>query len=971
MKDYVLSSVERVFVFASIIFALTACGDSVPISEPTRALSFSVPVAVNQSALRIEGAWDTPKSLGSEPFNPIVESIISGFSLAVSDSGDLFSGWTSHSGFDIQSNRFQHNQNALFQFQVTDKIPRKVARTPTNNNTSIFRIDKSTGDIYALWQEQGLIKISRYQTASQWQLPKTIANGQWGDLSLNNNGDAVVFVVNQKEGFSSSISALLMSQTETDNTVVPLQRRNGTQINQISAILDTNKKSLIVWSETNNNVISLWSAEYSTLGGWREVQQISGYADVAPSTFGSISIANNPVISSNVELLFCQSQANGSNIIAASYRNGKWSALNYLASMQFGLDVDLDVDVAVNNSGSMAIVWREQQKNDTQNYLQLKSRLFDSSNGWSQVTSVSQSIQGSIDNVGLINVSKPKVFINEQNDLAVTWIEDGQSTSNLLVNHFNENSNEWSTPELVVSYTNSESSIETSSIVIDKNDEIIVAWQQKMKNSLVNEAQFWFSSQLGAGVVVEQPLKAMTLQAAQIVKPSAVWQPPIDVWTDTIFSNTVSFMHGPHIQASETGTVFLSLYKNTDFDPMTGGYLQQESVVLNNSTPSVWTQDQPFPSTSGIASNEVKIEISENGDAYALWLVDGTLYFNNYTPSAGWGTETNIGLSDDKHDLMFDTAGNVWIFWNSGGDINLQQYIPGSGLQTADTTTVPNAWYFGSPVIDANGAINISWISLTSLGSQPFTSTNSLNLIIYTPSVGWGFIEIAPPLNSFNSMSSELNLASTANDEVLAISQDTHGNIFGITFSGSNGWGEWENIDYNLDKNDQVARSLRVASNGVKNVMAIWSEETVDIDGSTVYRIYSNRFEPIADVNGIHWPIPERVGAIVPQFDSAGKQLKQFQTLPKIAVLGDGRAVATWLDSSESGSALFANQYVPGTGWGELPDEVISYDRLSTGIVISPDIAVLTSGKVLLSWRQEISTEFANEIHVWVTEGQM
>jgi len=31
----------------------------------------------------------------------------------------------------------------------------------------------------------------------------------------------------------------------------------------------------------------------------------------------------------------------------------------------------------------------------------------------------------------------------------------------------------------------------------------------------------------------------------------------------------------------------------------------------------------------------------------------------------------------------------------------------------------------------------------------------------------------------------------------------------------------------------------------------------------------------------------------------------------------------------------------------------------------------LTSGKVLLSWRQEISTEFANEIHVWVTEGQL
>lgn len=278
--------------------------------------------------------------------------------------------------------------------------------------------------------------------------------------------------------------------------------------------------------------------------------------------------------------------------------------------------------------------------------------------------------------------------------------------------------------------------------------------------------------------------------------------------------------------------------------------------------------------------------------------------------------------------------------------------------------------FFGPPVIDANGVINIAWISLTSPGSQPFTSTNFLNLINYTPGTGWGFVEVAPQVNSFNAMTNQLYLAATAADEVLAISQDTHGNIFGITYSPTNTWGSWENIDYNLDKNDRISRSANVASNGENNVMVIWSERTLDVDGTQVYRIYSNKYDPVGDATGVHWPLPERVGTIVPRLDAAGNILDQFQTNPRIALLADGRAVASWLDSTEINSDLYFNQYTPGTGWAATPDQVVSYDRLATGSVKSPDISILSDGRVFLIWRQEIAQEFAKEVHVWLSEGQ-
>jgi len=457
-------------------------------------------------------------------------------------------------------------------------------------------------------------------------------------------------------------------------------------------------------------------------------------------------------------------------------------------------------------------------------------------------------------------------------------------------------------------------------------------------------------------------------------RPLATWLPATEVWNENIFNNMSSLIQGPDLDLSDLGQGFVALHKRINFDSVTGGYISNKSIVLNRALTNTWTQTSPFPSVSGSNSQEVEISVGVNGNAYAIWLIDDELYFNHYNQAVGWSTEISIGSSDVKQSLLVDANGDGWIFWTLGLEINLQQFVtgdgPNAGLQAIESMTVDNAWIYSSPALDANGTVSLSWITNTS-NTPPITNSNNLNLIQFNPSMGWGQIETAPLLSSLDAMGSHLNLVASFNDEILAISQDMRGSIFAITFSPTNRWGSWENLDYNLGRVDRVTRAAKVAKKGDNNIMVIWTEATKELEGTPIYGVYSNKYNAIPDANGKHWPAPQRVGSMTLESDNAGYRINPFRRLPNIALLPDGRAIATWHDGSGVNSILHTNQYNPASGWNAVPDTIANYDRLGSGEVKSPNIALLSDGTIILSWLQEIANEFSKEIHVWVAEGQI
>jgi len=459
------------------------------------------------------------------------------------------------------------------------------------------------------------------------------------------------------------------------------------------------------------------------------------------------------------------------------------------------------------------------------------------------------------------------------------------------------------------------------------------------------------------------------------ISPLLTLQTPINIWSNTTSTNLQNHVKGPHLAMSNGGNGFVSLLKTSGTDPLTGNYAAKKSVVFNYTIGNGWNEEPISSNPIELLSDEIDIKTTESGNAFALWSNNDELLFSYNQNNTGWASELSITTGDTQHYLLVDREGNCWIFWVLGSDIFLQKFVMGtganSGLQNVETSTIDNAWTFKSPITDANGVIYIPWISLSNFSNPSNVTSNYLNLIRFDSISGWSPVETAPPLISEEAMGSHLSLVHNINDEVMAISQDMRGRIFAISFSPTNNWGKWENIDFNLNKNDRVTRSANVSSAGDNNIIVIWTEATNDASGAPVYNVYANKFNPIADVDGLHWPIPDKIASMAQQQDEFGNRINGFKRYPKIKISPNGQAFAIWHNASGDNSILYSSQYTPTTGWSNPPDLITSYNKQSTGKVKSPDIALLSNGTVFISWLQVIFGEFTNERNLWTLQGQL
>lgn len=73
---------------------------------------------------------------------------------------------------------------------------------------------------------------------------------------------------------------------------------------------------------------------------------------------------------------------------------------------------------------------------------------------------------------------------------------------------------------------------------------------------------------------------------------------------------------------------------------------------------------------------------------------------------------------------------------------------------------------------------------------------------------------------------------------------------------------------------------------------------------------------------------------------------------PQVAVAADGSAVAVWAQSAGGRNDIWANRYVPGSGWGSA--ELIETDN--AGTASRPQVAIDPGGNVVAVWHQSDGT---------------
>lgn len=327
-----------------------------------------------------------------------------------------------------------------------------------------------------------------------------------------------------------------------------------------------------------------------------------------------------------------------------------------------------------------------------------------------------------------------------------------------------------------------------------------------------------------------------------------------------------------------------------------------------------------------------EISIDRFGNAIAVWQQSDGSRFNiwssRYLAGVGWGAATLIenndaGYAGPPH-IAADASGNALAVWHQSDGIRLNiwaaRYDVSSGWGTPELieTTDPGA---RSPrvAMSANGDALVVW--------EQWDGMSAFNIVAnrYTAGVGWGApsvinTEVGDALNA--------RLATGANGTTIVVWEQFAGvqpSIWARQHHPTSGWGDpryTPTADIGFGLLPQVA----VDANG--NAIVVWQES----DGMR-YNIWAGRYTDAAG-----WGDVQLI-----ESDNAGDAVS-----PKVAMGGDGRAIAVWEQFDGVRSNVWGSRSDPVSGWD--PAGLLEDDNV--GGATRPEIAVDSYGTGFAVWQQ-------------------
>jgi hypothetical protein len=337
-----------------------------------------------------------------------------------------------------------------------------------------------------------------------------------------------------------------------------------------------------------------------------------------------------------------------------------------------------------------------------------------------------------------------------------------------------------------------------------------------------------------------------------------------------------------------------------------------------------------------LAAEDPRVGMDRDGNAIAVWeQTDGTRYSiwaNRFLLGTGWGTASTIESDSAGHayspQVAVDSAGNAMASWyqNDGTRFNARanRYVPGTGWGTAATIETENLGTAYPPSVAFDGPGNA-----TAVWTQNDGTRNNLWSNRYVLGNGWG---TAVPVESLTGDASSAAIAVDAAGYATAVwvHHTTTYDVWANRYVPGTGWGTPVQID--SEAGEAVAPVVGIDSDG--NVIAVW----LQYEGIR-YDVWSNRY-----VVGTGWGTAELIEMDdIHNLGASGQQ---------VAVDPTGAAVAVWSVSDGTRNNIWANRYIPGTGWGT-PQLV---EMESGGPASNPTIAVDVSGGVTAVWTMSDGT---------------
>jgi hypothetical protein len=343
--------------------------------------------------------------------------------------------------------------------------------------------------------------------------------------------------------------------------------------------------------------------------------------------------------------------------------------------------------------------------------------------------------------------------------------------------------------------------------------------------------------------------------------------------------------------------------------------------------------------------------VNDTGHAISVWQqFDGTrtnTWANRYVPGMGWETATLIETNDGpagSPQVAVDGMGQAIALYSQRDglgvlDIWAKRFVPGVGWGgTARIEAGTGDAVAPQIAMDDTGHAIAVWYQYQSDGSASEIWANR-----YVPGAGWG---TAVLIETSNTMGDARDPQVAMDDRGYAIAVWHHprgvgapSTVWANRYVPGTGWGTATPIE----TSSRPTEAPQVAMDSTGHAVAVWSQ----IDGpSNNANIWANRYVP-----GTGWET-----ATLIETDDVGPA-----TAPQVAMDSTGHAVAVWsqldrdrLDRTPDNSwgNIWANRYVPGTGWGTAT--VIETDN--SGTANTPQVEMNGSGQALAVWSQSDGT---------------
>ncbi len=396
----------------------------------------------------------------------------------------------------------------------------------------------------------------------------------------------------------------------------------------------------------------------------------------------------------------------------------------------------------------------------------------------------------------------------------------------------------------------------------------------------------------------------------------------------------VTVASGQKVEGVTSGYVHTGLINETPYYyvlTVVGAGGESTASTAISVTPGIWDWNTPAKVESSDAGDAAQPAVALNGagQGVAVWSQpDGTrtsIWANHFVARSGWGTPALLE-TDDLHDaaapqVAIDGTGRALALWQQSdgthANVVFAAYDPSSGWSSAaalDATDTDDAYAPRVAMNSAGRAVAIWTQGAGGTGSQVWAAE-------YVPGTGWS----APARIEARTATTALltDLAIDANGNALVLWTEAGTNILANRLLAGSGWAG-ETV---LRTGASGELRARAALDGAGNALAVWAES----DGSA-NSIYADRY-----VAGSGWNGAEAIET------AAGAAATPVASLNTV-----GAGAAVWQQNDGGMVRIFANRYVPGSGW----TGALCIDGSERGDGATPQVGIDEKGNVLALWQQ-------------------